>query len=227
MTNEAICIGCGKRFQPTKKNQFICQACFSEVIAIEEIAKHASIFIMLLISLQNALSWTDYVKLPIEEKMLLQYERLNQISNGEIFIEGMSKTEAVACLKYYSNYEYSQQAVSHIQGILKNITPVQNYSIEETKFIKVGDSFVSEKICNENQKLCEAPAINKTQEKVIVNKRTAAECVEAREKDWEIYCWQNYPNIACDGVNEVDKNMVLDNLAQGYYSNQAICLRGE
>jgi hypothetical protein len=120
-------------------------------------------------------------------------------------------------------------AVTKVKGYMATMSAAPKPA-SETKFIKVGDIYVSEATCKADPKQCEVapPIANITQVKnKTTTKRTAAECSAARQKDWEVYCWQNALIISCVSVNAENKNMVLDNLAEGYYSNQAVCLRGE
>jgi hypothetical protein len=104
--------------------------------------------------------------------------------------------------------------------------------LNTTKYVKVGDVYVSESVCKAYPKQCEVkPNQTTVAPKVqIPNKRTAAECSAARAKDWEIYCAivrQEGFEIDCVNANVKAKNEILDNLAEGLQSWQAKCLRGE
>ena len=194
--------------------------------------------IMVLMGYSFALSWQEFVSLPLEEKMLLQYENLKGVANGTFSTPYLTAAEAASMRTSFSEnvVEYARaypndynRAMANVRKLKVSIKPVA-ITYVEAKFVKVGDHYVSEAICKADPSACPAAPVNQTQAQnktAPPNKRTAAECSAAREKDWGIYCWQNYPNVACDGVSAADKNMVLDNIAEGYYSNQAICLRGE
>jgi uncharacterized protein (DUF885 family) len=197
------------------------------------------LMLALLMSSCFALSYQSFVSLSLEEKMLLQNEGLKRIENGSASSQYLTSSEATTVKQQWftpmiqafsSRYptEYNK-AVSNVKGYMESMTnAVTQVNQSETKFIKVGDVYVSETICKASPKLCEiAPEPVKNQTVVKpANKRTAAQCSAARQKDWEVYCWQNAMIISCDAVSDANKNMVLDNLAKGYYSNQAICLRG-
>jgi hypothetical protein len=200
----------------------------------------AFIIMALLISSVYSISWSSFVSLSLEEKMLLQNEGLKRIENGTVSSPYLTSPEAssirkdfTSTLSSFASYYPSEynRAVSNVKGYMQTIsthTVVSDFA-NETKFIKVGDIYVSEAVCKASPKLCEVapePVVvkNKT---VVANKRTAAECVAARQKDWDARVYSNYPNIPTEGVNEVEKQALLDRIAEGYYSWQAICLRGE
>jgi hypothetical protein len=113
--------------------------------------------------------------------------------------------------------------------ILRFTIKVGTQTNEPTKFIKVNGIYVSESICKLYPLLCVEIPIYEPSKQPSAPKlvKTEAQCVQAKERDWALYCWQNAKTISCDGVSAVDKAYVLANMAEGYYSNQAMCLRGE
>lgn len=175
-----------------------------------------ALILLLLASLAYPISWQDYIALPIDQKMILQNQRLNKIAEGSIPTPYISPQQAASILGI---------------KILIPITTAPTITVinQPTNFIKVGDRYVSESICKAYPKECEAPIIVQNKTKVAqapANKRTAAECVAAREKDWDAFVWSNYPNID-PNANGAEKEALLDRMAEGYYSWQAKCLRGE
>lgn len=163
------------------------------------------LIILLLASSCWAMSWESFVNLPPDQKMAIQLKNLNRIADGNLSNPYIAKEEAALWL---------------------GRKPIE--VIKPTIFIKVGDHYVSESLCKADPAYCVEPAkaVTTTPAK-NANKRTPEQCGAAREKDWQVYCWQNAKTISCDAVSNADKTMILNNLAQGYYSNQAICLRGE
>lgn len=185
------------------------------------------IFILLvLMSLISAINWETYMKLPLEEKYICQ----------DIIIQNSSmsnkiKTDSASLinnffLKYPKEYV---EAVANVQKLEINISK-QTEQIE-TGFVKVGDKYVSKKVCATNPEQCEVKAAPEPpQTQTVVNKRTAEECLSAREKDWQIYCqivYQEGMNIDCQNPNPEAKKQILDNIMAGSQSEQAKCLRGE
>ena len=213
-------------------SNYICHRCWGEMSEGRQEYVKPLFAIMLLMSVTSAMSWSSFVSLPLEEKMLIMEDRLAQIENGSLYSSSLTKAEAT---KMHSDMdawcrEFKTSApdeYSKAEGNVKSMVFLR-VNETETKFIKVGDVYISETICKASPEQCvvapEPVVKNKT---VVANKRTAAECSAARQKDWEVFCWQNARTISCDAVAQIDKTMILDNLAQGYYSNQAICLRGE
>ena len=113
-----------------------------------------------------------------------------------------------------------------------SITIGRNITYEPATFIKVNGVYISSKICDETPALCveaiTAPKITKTP---VAPKqlKTASQCAWARAKDWDSWCWQmlnSGDKIDCTNANPTAKNEILDNLAKGFNSNQAMCLRG-
>jgi hypothetical protein len=193
--------------------------------------------ILLLASSCWALTWESFVKLSLEEKYLLMNERLKQVENGSVSNPYLNRAGATIMRQWAigwipmfvaQNQDGYVKAMANVNEYMKNMTEVATPWLP-TKFIKVGDRYVSESVCKADPAYCVEPVANITKNVTapVKNKRTAAECGAAREKDWAVYCWQNAKTISCDAVSSIDKTMILNNLAQGYYSNQAICLRGE
>lgn len=193
-----------------------------------------AMFILLLVSLSFA-SWESFCAMPIEEKMLLQNERLKQVENGSLIIAGLDLSTVSSMRAYlnewidvYSNkfqVDYSQ-AVKNVQAYIQSMPKEIKIIQSATKFIKVGDKYVSESICQAYPAECVVSQPTAPPAKVY-NPRTPGECSGAREKDWEVFCWQRAKEISCDAVTDANKDQILDSIAEGYYSNQAVCLRGE
>ena len=102
---------------------------------------------------------------------------------------------------------------------------------ENATFIKVNGVYISSKICKETPSACidttPAPPSTIIQPVVVAPVRTAAECAWARQRDFDAWVYSQYPNVSPAGMAEADKNMLLDNMAQGSQSWQARCRRGE
>lgn len=231
------CLGCKCQFEKkdeTILGSYLCGDCWNRMKSDsgrQEIIKPL-FMLMLFMAMPFAMSWEAFVSLPLEEKMILMDDTLTKLENGSMSSSLMTKTEAGKmhtdtrqwCLEFQSNnpeeYVKAKGNVESMVFIKVNET--------ETKFIKVGDVYISETICKASPEQCVvAPAAVQPVKTKPANKRTPAQCSAAREKDWQVFCWQNAKTISCDAVAPIDKTMILDNLAQGYYSNQAICLRGE
>ena len=189
---------------------------------------------LLLVAVASAYTWDEFCKIPLEEKYLIQYERLKQIEAGTFANQYLTKTEAASWRA--SIAEQAQELITNYPqtylSVLKRVMNVTQPKVQyvEAKMIKVGDhSYVSEEICKANPSACQAALVqNKTQVKTPApNKRTPAECSAARQKDWDAFVYSNYPNVPTEGVNEAEKQALLDRMAEGYYSWQAKCLRGE
>jgi hypothetical protein len=215
---------------PIEKNDesllsnYLCHKCWEEMFEVRRELAKPLVAIMVLMSLSYSLSWSAFVNMPINEKYLLQNEMAQRLNMPNDIKSVLSSCVSDYAIHYPSEYK---SAMVNVNKYLKNVSmPVAQ---KETKFIKVGDVYVSEAICKASPEQCVvAPVKNQTVVAIKPeNKRTAAQCGAAREKDWQVYCWQNARIISCDAVAQTDKAMILDNLAEGYYSSQAICLRGE
>lgn len=196
------------------------------------------LLVLMLFGTATALSWEEFVRMPIEEKYLYQYERLKQIENGSFQNQYLTKAEAAswkASMAIQANLLRANfpMAMVHVNKYLSTVKMQLPIKPAPTKFIKVGGVYVSEEICKANPSECYiAPVVqNQTQNKTI-NKRTPAECSAARQKDWELYCYQmaNSPDkVDCDYIakyNPQGMAGVLDNMAALPNTNQGICLRG-
>ena len=204
-------------------SDYICHKCWGEMSEGKQEFVKPLFAIMVLMSLSYSLSYQAFVMMPLDEKYLLQNEMAQRLNAPDELKSVLSSCASDYSVHYPSEYK---TAMANVKKYLENISmPVAQ---NETKFIKVGDTYVSEAICKASPEQCVvAPVQNQTVKAKPADKRTPAQCSAAREKDWEVYCWQNANIISCDKVSDASKTNVLDNLAQGYYSNQAICLRGE
>lgn len=157
------------------------------------------LFTLLVIGLAYPLSWSEFVKLEPNQKYAIMGNNLEKMINGTI-APILPKDELKAILSYFKP--------------------------EEAKMVKVGNQYISEKVCKETPALCEIKNETKKPpaQKPIV--KTIEQCLDAREKDWQNWCWIN-PKIDCANAPASAKKEILDNLAKSENSHQGRCLRGE
>ena len=185
------------------------------------------ILILACFSLVSAISWKEYVALPLDQKYCLQYLRISQVANGSLANQYMSKNDALK-LKDSFNLGFSADTMAKSRLILVNLSLAPTYI--EPKMIKVGDHYVSETICISQPSLCQvAPIVKVNQTQTVVYARTAAQCVSAREKDWKTWCYimeSGSDKVDCNNAPSASKNQILDNIAKNANSEQGKCLRG-
>lgn len=157
------------------------------------------LFTLIVIGLVYPMSWLEFVKLEPSQKYAIMSNNLEKMINATT--PTLPKDELISILRYFKP--------------------------EEAKLIKVGNQYISEKVCKENPSLCEIK--NETKSTPPTSKplvRTIVQCLDAREKDWQNWCWIN-PKIDCANAPASAKKEILDNLAKSENSNQGRCLRGE
>jgi hypothetical protein len=174
---------------------------------------------LIITSLSFSFSWEAFVKMPLNEKYLIQNEMAKRLNMQNDLKNMLSSYVNDYSMHYPAEYK---TAMANVNKYLVNISmpAVQ----KETKFIKIGGVYVSEATCKANPEQCivaSEPVIQVKNQTVVANKpankRTAAQCVAARQKDWEARVYSNYPNIPTEGVNEIEKQALLDRIAEGYY----------
>lgn len=178
---------------------------------------------LLLAACASACSWSAFVRLPLDQKYLLEAAMIQNSS-----LPGSIKQMASQYASGYSiNHpaEYAT-AMESVQAMLVNVSmPVA----KNTTMIKVGGVYVSQSVCQANPKACVQPAAPGQQAAVVQNKRTPGQCLSAREKDWDSYCYIMYNSqdkVNCAAVSEANKDQVLDSMAAEPNTNQGACLSG-
>ena len=141
-------------------------------------------------------------------------------------------TIASAATDYTSSPTHSVILKARIKTIpiVANVTNFTNpASPSVTRYYKMNGTFVSESICQWYVGGCKNEIAPTVQTVVYHNQtgvvRTMEQCAVARQKDWDVFTWSNYPNVDPSTTGPGKEN-VLDNIAQGQYSNQYICLHG-
>ena len=173
--------------------------------------------LMFLLPLSFALTWNTYVSLPVDEKILLQYERLNQLQNGSVINPDVSAPQVAALLPHCSeevailssNPARYSVAMENVRAYLLNISRTI-----PTKIVRVGDYSVN--ICIATPEKCEHAGTATVVSTSFSSPNPNKNCPTV-EEDWSVYCYMAYTSkdqVNCAAMSLDSKELIIHNMQQ-------------